>query len=141
MGRYDESIRLSEGIEAGDSEQHRALTANRALCLYERGDYPTCVKSFEEMAADDPKALLPPVYLSKLYLQNRDVDRGLAQCDKLLSLLGLDRNRTLDRLVELGGVYVEAGHRLTELRDSGLARICFEIGAMLGYQGKEQIVV
>lgn len=138
MGQYKESIRLIEKMTPSTDLERLTVTLNLAHCYFETGQ-ATLSKEFFQKAADiEPKALEPPVYLSRLLLEQKDVEPCVPLCGRLLSILDIQENRTLNSLEELGELYCKAGNRLkSSLNNHDLGRICFEIGAILGYRCPE----
>jgi glycosyltransferase involved in cell wall biosynthesis len=133
MGEYEESIRLSMEVEPESVEEHRTLLLNRACCHDSLGHRETAVESFHELEQKAPEALEPPVYLSLLFLRKGDVESCVAQCDRLLKLLGIRSTITLQSLSELAALYLQAAGQLSgSLQRADLSAVCTEIGLFLG---------
>jgi tetratricopeptide (TPR) repeat protein len=137
IGDYDASIRLSLEIETSEKDELLVIVSNIAHCHVALGHRGQAVKWFDRLAEESPEALEPPVYLSMLYMEQKDIEASVSQCSKLLSLLGMEQNMTLNRLVELGELYFNVGCRLYAMKKEGLAGICFDIGAALGYHNSK----
>jgi len=133
IGEYEASIRVSLEIETKEKDEMPVIVSNIAHCHAALGHRDQTIKWFDRLADVNPKALEPPVYLSMLYMDQMDIEASVSQCGKLLSLLGMEQNKTLNRLVELGELYFSVGHRLNAMKKEDLARICFDIGVVLGY--------
>ena len=109
------------------------IVSNIAHCHVALGHRDQAIKWFDKLAEVNTKALEPPVYLSMLYMEQMDIEASVSQCSKLLSLLGMEQNKTLNRLVELGELYSNVGYCLKAMKKEDLARICFDIGVAFGY--------
>jgi glycosyltransferase involved in cell wall biosynthesis len=138
MRDHKASIRLSEEIIPLTDSERLAVTLNLAHCYIETGQINLSKEFFQKAADIEPKALEPPVYLSRLFLEHKEVEPCVVLCSKLLSLLDIQENRTLNSLEELGSLYCKAGNRLTSsLNNHDLGRICFEISSILGYHSSK----
>ena len=134
LKKYDAAIHLFEKINPANHDEKQVLTANLAFCHYELGNREQAIDSFLQMAKIQPTALEPPVFLAKLFIDKGDIETCVAQCDKLLTLLGIPENRTLRDLEELGALFDKAGHLMASANtDQRLIKICIEIGNILGY--------
>jgi len=133
IGEYEASIRLSLEIETAEKDELLVIVSNIAHCHVALGDCDQAIKWFDRLADINPEALEPPVYLSMLYMEQMNIEASVSQCSKLLSLLGMEQNMTLNRLVELGGLYFNVGCRLNAMKKEDLAGICFDIAAAFGY--------
>jgi hypothetical protein len=104
------------------------------------GEGILAMEFFRKMSNMAPESLEPLVYLSRLYLETREVEPCVVLCGRLLSLLDIEENRTLNSLAELGGLYYNVGKRLTlSPHNPDLGSICFEISDILGYRCPEVI--
>ena len=140
MGRTDESIQLSKSIHTSGRPEQLVLISNLAHCYYETGQGELAIESFRKMAEMDPDALEPPVYLSMLLLENKEIEGCVTQSNRLLSLLGVEENIVLSSLADLGEQYLKAGRLLVASQgQSGMGKICFDISIMLGYNTPEVI--
>lgn len=138
MRRYEESVALSEKIDVSNDSERLAVISNLAHCYYESGEPDLSIEFFQRMAHMDPKALESPVFLSRLFLEHKDVEACVTQCSKLLSLLGIEGNVVLNRLAELGELYFKAGNRLLDSQgEKHLARMCFDMSLMLGHNSPD----
>jgi tetratricopeptide (TPR) repeat protein len=133
IGDYGASIRLSLEIETKEKDELLVIVSNIAHCHVALGHRDQAIEWFDRLADVNPKAMDPPVYLSMLYMDQMDIEATVSQCSKILSLLGMEQNRTLNHLVELGEIYFNVGDRLSAMKKKDLARICFDISAALGY--------
>jgi hypothetical protein len=66
-------------------------------------------------------------------MDRMEIDASVSQCSKLLSLLGMEQSKTLNRLVDLGELYYIVGNRLNAMNKKDLARVCFDISTTLGH--------
>ena len=71
--------------------------------------------------------------LAKISWIEQDIEGCVVLCDRILKVLGLLRNRVLNRLEELGMLYREIGETLVQQDREDLARVAMEIG--LGISG------
>ncbi|MBN1832746.1 MAG: glycosyltransferase [Deltaproteobacteria bacterium] len=140
MRRCEESIQVLKKVIASTDSQRLAVLSNLGHCYYETGERDLAIDSFHRMADLDSRALEPPVYLSMLLLENKDIEGCVTQCNQLLSLLGAQVNIVLNSVADLGEQYLKAGRLLVRSHgQSGLGKICFDISVMLGYNTPEAI--
>ena len=135
MGQYKESIRLLEKMTPLTDLERLTVASNQAHCYYHMGEGILAMESFQMMSNMAPDAPEPLVYLSRLFLEYKEVEPCVVLCGKLLSILDVQENRTLNSMAELGGLYYNAGKRLaSSLNNPDLGKICFEISDILGYR-------
>jgi hypothetical protein len=86
------------------------------------------------MAEIQPSAIEPPVFLSKLFLENGNIKACVYQCDKLLKLLGIPENRTISNFQELSALFLKAGRFIKSSHGNlQLVEICNNIVEILTY--------
>jgi len=135
LENYRDAIRLSEKIEPTYNAEKLTLTSHLALCYYAIGEKEAAGNRLSQWADMDPRAMEPLVYLSKLCVEKEDIEMCVQHCDRLLTLLGVSEDRTLNRLEELGELFFKiAGHFSSTGDHDILCRTCCEIAAMLGYK-------
>jgi tetratricopeptide (TPR) repeat protein len=140
LQRYEESIQLSQQIESATKSEQMAIVSNLAHCYYESGQLDLARDSFQKLADLDHTALDPPVFLSRLFLDANDVEACVTQCDRLLSILGIEGDIVLEGLADLGEQYFKVGKALLlSGNPSNLGRICFDMCIMLGCSRPETI--
>lgn len=127
LGRYQESLERSLSIETRERDEISTIVSNVAHNFEAMGQTAHAVEWFQKMADIDPSDPLPPVYLSKLYLEMKQIEPCVAQCDRLLTLLCLDNNRVLNSLKDLGELYRDVGSRLQSRNRPDLGEVCFQV--------------
>jgi Tfp pilus assembly protein PilF len=131
MERYEESIRASAAIQTGELLEQATLISNLAYCHYALGQMDQALIHFQKWSEFQPQALEPPVYLAKLLLERQEFEACVVQCDRLLTLLELNKNQVLNSLEELGSLFLTISRHLARIR-LDLSQICEEIGRRLG---------
>lgn len=138
MGRYEEALKRSLSIETHDRDEILTLVANVAHTYEAMGQTAPAIDWFQKMAEIEPADPLPPVHLSKLYLDMKKIESCVFQCDRLLSLLGLEDNILLNSLRELGELFHDVANRLHSLDRPDLEGICFQVAHSLQKIPSEQ---
>jgi tetratricopeptide (TPR) repeat protein len=131
LGRYEEALERSLGIETQDKEEIFTLIANVAHTYEAMGQTASAIEWFEKMADIEPADVLPPVHLSRLYLDMKQIEPCVSQCGRILSLLGQENDRVLNSLEELGALFHNVGNRLEVRNQPDLGKICFQVAQSL----------
>ncbi|PKN68155.1 MAG: hypothetical protein CVU57_00595 [Deltaproteobacteria bacterium HGW-Deltaproteobacteria-15] len=131
MGLYERALERSSAIETKDREEILTLVSNVALSYDGLGQTEKAVAWFQRMAEIEPADPLPAVFLSKLYLDMAQIESCVFQCDRLLSLLGIENNVVLSSLKELGDLFHRVGKRLDSRERPDLGKICFHVAQRL----------
>jgi hypothetical protein len=78
------------------------------------------------------------VYLSRLYREVENIDGCVHECERILTLLGMEEDIILNRLEDLGALYIRIARRLALVHQQHrLAAICLEAASTLGCEGAE----
>jgi tetratricopeptide (TPR) repeat protein len=131
MGRYEEALERSLSIGTQNKDEIFTLVSNVAQTYDAMGQFTPAIQWFQKMAEIEPTDPVPPVYLSKLFLEMRRIESCVSQCDRLLSLVGLDNGRILNSLAELGDLFRDVGNRLYTRQRPDLGDICFQVAQSL----------
>ncbi|RJR34742.1 MAG: glycosyltransferase [Desulfobacteraceae bacterium] len=131
MGRYQEALERSLGIEAKDKDELLTLVSNVAYCYEALGQAESAVEWFQQMTEIAPEDPAPPVHLSKLYLDMNRIEPCVLQCDRLLSLLDLEHDFVLNSVQDLGGLFQTAGTRLRLRERPDLEELSYRVAETL----------
>jgi tetratricopeptide (TPR) repeat protein len=131
IGRHEEALERSLSIKTQEREETLTLIGNVAHTYEAMGQTAPAIAWFEKMADIEPADVLPPVHLSRLYLDVKQIESCISQCDRLLSLLGLENDRVLNSVGELGELFHDVGNRLQARNRHDLGEICFQVAQKL----------
>jgi tetratricopeptide (TPR) repeat protein len=131
LGRLEESLELAG--RAKRLEPHSLdVLANFAYGLYETGDRDQAVAAFTEMVGRYPDEIDGHAHLATLHFQAGNLEACVRDCDEMMRILGLPRDRVLQSLTDFGSLCLEIGTRLSERNRPRLASLCFDIAVGVG---------
>jgi len=105
--------------------------SNLGYVHYGKNNLPEARQAFERLIQIDPTLLDIHLMLSMIYIRLECLELVVKECDTLLSLLGLNRNITLNSLSDLSNLFVEIGKVLLEQERAPLASLAFDVAIHL----------
>ena len=86
---------------------------------------------FEYLDYRHPTLLDVPLILSMIYIRIGSIESVVDECDKILGLLEMDRNLTLNSVLDLSNLFVNIGTILLEKERLALGILAFDIASHL----------
>jgi glycosyltransferase involved in cell wall biosynthesis/Flp pilus assembly protein TadD len=118
VGRYSEVAPLLQGLICEDHALKSVILSNLAYSLFATGTYKEATDVFHDLESVDPKSFYPPVFLSRICIMQNDIDACIKECGRLISLLEVRTDRTLNSIEDLALYYIYAAKKLIELSES-----------------------
>jgi tetratricopeptide (TPR) repeat protein len=78
-----------------------------------------------------PTLLDVPLMLSMIYIRIGSIEMVVAECDKILGLLEMDRNITLNNVIDLSNLFLNIGEVLLEQKLYKLGILAFDVASHL----------
>lgn len=130
--RFEEAKALLEKVHCHDHALKIPLLSNLAFSCLGAGCLEEAVEALNELERLDPASLEPPVFLSRVYLEQKDLEACALQCEKILQRLGISESLVIDCIEDLGYLYLRAAKELSLLTNTiRLARVCLDISLAL----------
>jgi glycosyltransferase involved in cell wall biosynthesis/Flp pilus assembly protein TadD len=113
--------------------------SNLGYVYYGLDDLWRAKEIFERLTGLDPRLLDVRLIRAVIYLRFQNIEGVVAECDKIFELLGLDRNRTLNSLRDLGELFIHIGGVLLDQKKPALASLAFEVPIQLDGQRNQSL--
>jgi tetratricopeptide (TPR) repeat protein len=130
LGDLDGATRYLETALKETPDSIDALS-NLGYVYYHKGDLLNAQNLFERLITADPTILDVHLVLAMIYLRINKPELVVAECDSVMSLLGLDRNITLNTLADLSNLFAGIGDVLLKQKRQALASLAFDVSIHL----------
>jgi len=104
---------------------------NLGLLYYQRGDFGQSLQYLETALQDNPEHTYANLALSHVLVQDGEIERAVALCERLLLQLGLPADHKLETITDLGLLYYAMSKKLLLRMDLTSHGIANEIGHLL----------
>jgi glycosyltransferase involved in cell wall biosynthesis len=113
--------------------------SNLGYVYYDKDNLLKAKQVFERLTETDPTLLDIHLMLAMIYVRLEHIEGVVAQCDKILDLLGLDRNITLNSLSDLSNLFIDIGKALSERRRPAMGALAFNVFSHLSGETSENL--
>jgi glycosyltransferase involved in cell wall biosynthesis len=118
LERYQEVRPILMGLKGEDDSLKAVILSNLAFSLHAGGNKIEAAEIFHELEKLDPTDLYPPIFLSSISLSQNDLEACVDQCDKLITLLEISKDKTLNSIEDLAYYYITAAKTLLKRPES-----------------------
>jgi len=101
--------------------------SNLGYVYFDRQDFSKAKEIFKHLGYAHPTLLDVSLMLSMIYIRIGNIEAIVAECDKILGLLGMDRNITLNSVLDLSNLFINIGEVLLERERPALGILAFEV--------------
>ena len=122
-------IHLEKALEV--SPDSVEAFSNLGYVYFDGQDFLKAKEIFEYLAHIHPTLLDIPLMLSMIYSSIGSIEPVVAECDKILSLLEMDRNMTLNSVLDLSNLFINIGKVLLEGERPKLGILAFDVASYL----------
>jgi len=105
--------------------------SNLGYVYYDGRNFEKAKGIFEYLTYLHPTLLDVPLMLSMIYIRIGGIESVVDECDKILGLLGMDRNMTLNSVLDLCSLFVNIGKILLEKERLALGLLAFDVASHL----------
>jgi len=105
--------------------------SNLGYAYYDGKNFDKAKEIFEYLTSLHPALLDVPLMLSMIYIRIGAIESVVDECDKILGLLGMDRNITLNSVLDLCSLFVSIGKILLEKERLALGLLAFDVASHL----------
>ena len=105
--------------------------SNLGYVYYDGRNFEKAKGIFEYLTYLHPTLLDVLLMLSMIYIRIGGIETVVAECDKILGLLEMDRNMTLNSILDLSNLFVNIGKILLEKEQAAIAILAFEVAYQL----------
>jgi len=129
-GELKDAVRhLEKALEV--SPNSLEALSNMGYVYFDGQDFSKAKEVFEYLGYIHPTLLDVPLMLSMVYIHIGNIEMVVAECDKLMKLLEMDRNMTLNSLLDLSNLFVNIGKVLLERERPKLGILAFDVASRL----------
>ncbi|MGD9243988.1 MAG: glycosyltransferase [Desulfobacterales bacterium] len=122
-------IHLEKALEI--SPDSVEALSNLGYVYFDGQDFLKAKEIFEHLDHMDPTLLDVPLILSMIYIRIGSIEPVVDECDKILSLLEMDRNMTLNSILDLSYLFINIGEVLLERERPKLGILAFDVASHL----------
>ena len=122
-------IHLEKALEV--SPDSLEALSNLGYVYFDGQDYLKAKTIFEHLAYLHPTLLDIPLMLSMIYASIGNIEKVVVECDKILSLIEMNRNITLNSVLDLSNLFVNIGKVLLEKRQAAMGVLAFDVASHL----------
>lgn len=137
-GDLDSALRYLEEALQETPDSVEALS-NLGHVYYHRDNLQKARQVFERLTQIDSTLVDIHLILSMVYVRLESPELVVTECDRLMSLLGLNRNLTLNSLLDLSNLFIDIGKVLLEQKRAPLASLAFNVAMHLGGEAIQTI--
>ena len=137
-GDLDSALRYLEKALQETPDSVEALS-NLGYVYYHRDNLQKARQVFERLTEIDSTLVDIHLMLSMVYVRLESPELVVSECDRLMSLLGLNRNLTLNSLLDLSNLFIDIGKVLLEQKRAPLASLAFNVAMHLGGEAIQTI--
>lgn len=105
--------------------------SNMGYVYFDGQDFSKAKEIFEYLGYIHPTLLDVPLMLSMIYIHIENIEMVVAECDNLMKLLEMERNMTLNSLLDLSNLFVNIGKVLLERERPKLGILAFDVASHL----------
>jgi len=105
--------------------------SNLGHVYFDAQDFLKAKEIFEYLSYTHTTLLDVLLMLSMIYIRIGNIETVVAECDKILGLLEMDRNMTLNSILDLSNLFVNIGKILLEKEQAAIAILAFEVAYQL----------
>jgi tetratricopeptide (TPR) repeat protein len=113
--------------------------SNLGYVYYDKDDVLGAKEIFERLNETDPTLMDIHLMLCVIYIRLEHFEQVVTECDKMLDLLGLDRNIMLNSLSDLGNLFIDIGKALCERSEPAVATLAFNVFVHLSGETSESL--
>jgi len=122
-------IHLEKALEV--SPNSLEALSNLGYVYFDGQDFLKAKEIFEHLGYIHPTELDIPLMLSMIYMRIGSIDPVVAECDKIMNLLEMDRNMTLNSVLDLSNLFINIGKVLLEGGRPKLGILAFDVASHL----------
>ena len=130
-GDLDSALRYLEKALQETPHSVEALS-NLGYVHYSKNNLLEARNVFERLIQIDSTLVDIHLMLSMVYILLNSPELVVTECDRLMSLLGLNRAITLNSLSDLSNLFIDIGKVLLEKKRASLASLAFNVAMHLG---------
>jgi glycosyltransferase involved in cell wall biosynthesis/Flp pilus assembly protein TadD len=132
LERFKEVKPLLGDLKCEDHVLKRLILSNLAFSLFSSGNRNEATEVLHALEQLDPDGFYPPVFLSRICLEQNDIEACIRHCNKLITLLGIKTDKTLNSIEDLACYYISAARSFIKVPDSvRFTKECLEVALAL----------
>ena len=105
--------------------------SNLGYVYFDKKDFSKAKELFEHLGYIDPTLLDVSLMLSMIYIRLGSIEPVVAECNKILGLLEMDRNITLNSVLDLSNLFIKIGKVLLERGQPAVGTLAFDVASRL----------